>query len=56
MSLIFAYMCSFTSKILEAALGVFGMLSGPTLGVFTLGLFAPFTNFRVLKTLSNKLV
>nr|AKN21419.1 slc5a-4 [Schmidtea mediterranea] len=46
LTLIFAYLSSLTAKILEAALGLFGMLSGPTLGVFTLGMFFPFTNFK----------
>nr|AKN21418.1 slc5a-3 [Schmidtea mediterranea] len=46
LTLFFAYISSLTSKILEAALGLFGMLSGPALGVFTLGIFFPFSNFK----------
>ena len=33
--------------VLQAALGLFGMISGPVLGLFVLGIIYPWTNYRV---------
>lgn len=38
---------SLLGQLLQAALGLFGILSGPILGVFTLGLLFPQANAKV---------
>ncbi|XP_077988588.1 sodium-coupled monocarboxylate transporter 1-like, partial [Glandiceps talaboti] len=45
-SIFMAWLSSFMGSILQATLMVFGMLGGPQLGIFTLGLFLPWTNSK----------
>jgi len=36
---------------MQAALGLFGMIGGPILGLFILGIVYPWTNYKVRRTM-----
>ena len=36
---------------MQAALGLFGMIDGPILGLFILGIVYPWTNYKVRRTM-----
>ncbi|KAL3311961.1 Sodium-coupled monocarboxylate transporter 1, partial [Cichlidogyrus casuarinus] len=44
LTILFAYLSSFMGAAVQAALGLFGILAGPLLGIFTLGMLFPFAN------------
>lgn len=46
LSLLFAVVASQLGPVLQAALGIFGMVGGPMLGVFTLGMVFPFATWQ----------
>ena len=48
-----AFMVSKFGGVLQASLAINGALSGPVLGVFSLGLFVPFANGKVRFNRSN---
>ena len=47
MAIAMAYLVSELGDVLQAALSLAGMMNGPLVGLFTLGLMFPFTNSLV---------
>ncbi|XP_077999196.1 sodium-coupled monocarboxylate transporter 1-like, partial [Glandiceps talaboti] len=45
-SVFMAWVSSLLGSVLQATISVFGMLGGPLLGIFTLGLFVPWANSK----------
>ena len=51
--ILFAYLASTLGQVLQAAISVLGLVGGPLLGLYTLGVLFPFVNSLVRFQLYN---